>query len=645
MNKQHFKWIAILALVMNVLLCMVAGPGFISYAKTQYVDTSDYPELDELYSDYFRIGVAVQAIDHWNDPTAEIGNPDKEDLIDRCFNSMTFGNEFKPAYNFDSGSPTLFTVDPAAEELLVWAKEHNMPVRGHTLVWHSQVDPSIFAKDYKAYSGGKLTTYWDDKLDEDCLVDRDELIGRLKTYIYGVIEYTYKNGFGDVIYAWDVVNEATDENQPDGLRESYWKKIIGPEYLYYSFLFAREACVKYSGEYADLYDSVTTPKLYYNDYNEWYPKRVDIITRFISQDKFNENDSLIKSNVINDSGDGTILGDGLIDGIGMQGHLDSSQNIDTYIDALKAYDACTGDVQITELDVGINGSGDKAYYKQAEFYYDFFDALKKSVDEGVNLNSVTFWGLTDDASWRKGADPLLFNGDLSNKPCFDALIMAGEGTGFTLQDESSDTKAKDQTIDFEPTVSDSGTRLALPAVLGFKSRGTGHQSKVMLVSTDNHTEGADPGYCLKISREEQDAGVKYDASGYAGSCIEVKMYIKTEDTVIRLGMESENTNVIKTIQADGDWTCAEAMFDVPQNADFANVYVETDASADILLDDLTISLSDPASYEDYVKKNAGSYEGLKEEPDITKEDEQSVTQTPVKPWDSFKQWLLNLFKA
>ena len=49
---------------------------------------------------------------------------------DTCFNSITFGNELKPAYNFDPASATLFKVDPAAEELLNWARQHEMPVRG-----------------------------------------------------------------------------------------------------------------------------------------------------------------------------------------------------------------------------------------------------------------------------------------------------------------------------------------------------------------------------------------------------------------------------------------------------------------------------------------------------------------------------------
>ena len=395
--------------------------------------TINSDNLSEIYKYYFRMGVSVQAIDHWNDPTAEIGNPDKEELIKNCFNSMTFGNELKPAYNFDPTSETLFKVDPAAEELLTWAKDNGIPVRGHTLVWHSQVNPAIFAKDFKALVKGKETHDDKAKLDEDCLVGRDELIERLKKYIYGAIEYVYKNGYGDVVYAWDVVNEAIEEKESDGLRESYWKKIIGPEYLYYSFLFAREACVKYSAEYAELYGldpkkddlEVIMPQLFYNDYNEWYPKRSDICVRFISQDKFNEGGSLVKSDVIAENGDGTILGDGLIDGIGMQGHIDVNQDIDAYVTALRKYNDCIGNVQVTELDVGIKGKNDAAYEKQAKFYYDFFSALVAEVENGVNLSGVTFWGLTDDASWRRGADPLLFRKDLSHKSAFDAVVKAG----------------------------------------------------------------------------------------------------------------------------------------------------------------------------------------------------------------------------
>ena len=122
-----------------------------------YVDTNGYEQLDELYQNYFKFGVACEAIDHWNDFGKEIGNPAKEKLISTVFNSITCGNEMKPAYNFDPESENLFAIDPAAEEMLDFAVENDLKMRGHVLIWHSQVDPSIFAVDYKAFSDGKQT--------------------------------------------------------------------------------------------------------------------------------------------------------------------------------------------------------------------------------------------------------------------------------------------------------------------------------------------------------------------------------------------------------------------------------------------------------------------------------------------------------
>jgi GH35 family endo-1,4-beta-xylanase len=561
-------------------------------------DPASYEELDELYKDYFMMGTACEAIDHWNNKLAEIGNPDKEALISRMYQTITFGNEFKPAYNFDASSETLFKVNRAAKELLDWAKENGVAVRGHTLLWHSQNNPSIFAKDFKAYSNGKLTTRDTDVLDEDCLVSREVLLERLKAYIYGVLEYTYQNGYADIIYAWDVVNEASDESQPDGLRRSYWYQIIGPDYLYYTFLFAREASVMYSNQYASLYGlnpetddlSSIQPKLFYNDYNEWFATRGNAIVHFLSEEAWNENHDKVTSPVINPDGDGTIYGDGLLDGIGMQGHLNDTQNIEQYMTALKKYDAAVGEVHITELDVGCTRTDENAEFYQAEFYYRFFSRLIEEVKSGINLSSVTIWGLTDDNSWRKEVSPLIFRGDLSVKPAFEAMVMAAKGEEFSLTAFKIASEAKDKHVTFEPYKEGGKTKTITPQSVGIYSRGTGHQSVVTMVNTENHTEDAVIGFAIRVRRKEQDASMKMDMTSYIGRTVRITAYVKTQDKRIRMGLDTTTSEQLVEEKASDDWVEVSAICSIPEDLNSANLYIETDGNADFYVDDIDISV-------------------------------------------------------
>ena len=128
----------IIAALLAIVLVLGTFTGVSQASAVEYVDTSDYESLAELYKDYFKVGSACEAISHWNQKSREIGNKYKEDLILHVFNSITCGNEMKPAYNFDSKSPTLYTPDRAAVEMLDWAKANGMKMRGHTLLWHSQ---------------------------------------------------------------------------------------------------------------------------------------------------------------------------------------------------------------------------------------------------------------------------------------------------------------------------------------------------------------------------------------------------------------------------------------------------------------------------------------------------------------------------
>ena len=573
--------------------------------ETEYADVSEYERLDELYRDYFRFGVACEAISHWNDRNKEIGNPAKEELIGTVFNSITCGNEMKPAYNFDPESESLVGFNPAAKEMLDWAVRHDMGVRGHTLLWHSQVNPAIFAKDFQAYADGELTNSDSAELDEDCLVDRETLLERLKTYIYGVMEYTYQNGYARNIYAWDVVNEAADENNEDGLRRSYWYKIIGPDYLYYAFLYAREAETVYARQYAALYGldagtddlSEIMPKLFYNDYNEWFEDRSDKIVKFLTQDPWNENHAKVNSEVIAPGGDGTIYGDGLLDGIGMQGHLTDAQDIDQYMRALEKYSAAVDEVHITELDVGCSRTDETAWYYQAEFYHEFFAGLIEAVEGGAKLTSVTVWGLTDDASWRVDANPLLFYGNLDKKPAFDAVVLAAKGEAFDMTVAETLQEAGDLLINFEPYVEDGAVKNVELREAGILGRGTGHQAVLKLAQKTNHTEGAAIGFALQVSRKEQDAGMKFDVSRYAGKTITVTMHVMTEDKVIRMGLDTGSDAVLVETDSAEEWTALSARCTIPEDVRAAYIYLETDGAADFYVDDISVVCGDDGEGE------------------------------------------------
>ncbi len=581
----------------------------------KYEDVSGYEHLDELYQDYFRFGAACEAISHWNDKNKEIGNPSKEELISTVFNSITCGNEMKPAYNFDPESESLVSFNAAAKEMLDWAVANDMGMRGHTLLWHSQVNPSIFAKDFEAYEDGKLTRSDSAKLDEECLVDRETLLARLKTYIYSVMEYTYQNGYARNIYAWDVVNEAADESNEDGLRRSYWYKIIGPDYLYYAFLYAREAETIYAKQYAAEYGldaetddlSEIMPKLFYNDYNEWFEDRSDKIVKFLTQDKWNENHAKVQSDVIVPDGDGTIYGDGLIDGIGMQGHLSDTQDIDQYMRALQKYSAAVDVVHITELDVGCSRTDETAWYYQAEFYYKFFARLIEEVESGAKLTSVTVWGLTDDASWRVDANPLLFHGSLERKPAFDAVVMAAKGEAFDMTAADTLPEAGDLLIDFEPYVEAGKAKNIVLKEAGILGRGTGHQAVLEIEQKVNHTEGAPIGFALKVSRKEQDASMKFDVSRYAGKTITVTMHVKTEDKTIRMGLDTGSDAVLVESGSDAEWTKLSAVCAIPEDVRAAFIFVETDGAADFYVDDIAIvcgEVSSEALSEEETQVNA-----------------------------------------
>lgn len=550
--------------------------------------------LKELYSNYFSIGVACESI-HEQFTNNEIGNPDKEKLILQEFNSMTFGNELKPMYNMGWNSPDAteeylpFEINPNAKRMLDFARRNGIKVRGHVLVWHSQCPKEAFCKGYKPVTIPsdpellKARPFMKnfEQLDPVCFVDRETMLKRLNSYIRSAMEYMYKNGYGDTIYAWDVVNEAIElqDKQPTGLRNSYWYRVIGDDFIYWAFRYTKDAIDDYASMYARQYGvdagsivelKKIKPLLFYNDYNEFQPDKKEAIVDAIER---------------RTSEHGSILGENLIDGIGMQGHLSDNNNIDEYMQALNDYSKLVDYVHITELDVKCTSMNINAEYYQAKFYKKFFEELVKAKENGAKLTCVTFWGLTDDNSWIRGANPLLFHGDLSPKKSYIALKYAL--TGESLGDpEKIVINLDDRFYDFEPK----GDEPQKLENYGFKARGFAH-----IAFQQKFCHSGTTALSQEI-RFDDWSSISFDVSDFIGQTIEVSAWVKSPAKTVFIKADIDGYPLVGEAECKGDeWVEVKGRYKVPTDNHSMFLYFGTTEAVDgkfsaLYVDDVSIKL-------------------------------------------------------
>jgi len=357
--QRNFRSIVRVSFLLLIVV-MTSGCWLFPVEEEREVVVYDMPSLREIYKDYFEIGAAVSSAKR---STNTLQN--HRGLIKHHFSSLTAENEMKP--NALQGREGHFTYGDA-DKIVDFAIDNDMKVRGHTLVWHAQT-PDWFFKDEE----GELIYEKDDISEKD----RRLVIERLENHIEEVMTY-----YGDKVYAWDVVNEAVVDEGPATHRDdSPWYRILGDEFMEIAFRKAHEVDQ----------DAI----LFYNDYNpEMHYKRGRTISML---------ESLLAKGV-------------LIHGIGIQGHWDQNSNIAEIDQAIEMYADLGLEIHITELDVGMEGTTKE---RQAERYRDLFKVFKK---HSKVLTSVTLWGVTDDSSWRKGANPLLFNAQGEPKPAFWAIV-------------------------------------------------------------------------------------------------------------------------------------------------------------------------------------------------------------------------------
>ncbi|CAG8195801.1 unnamed protein product [Penicillium salamii] len=294
---------------------------------------------------------------------------------------------------WDSIEPTQGTFSYSKGDVIAdLAAKNGQKLRCHTLVWHSQLPNWV--------SSGTWTN--------------ETLIAAMKNHITNVVTH-YKGK----CYAWDVVNEALNE---DGTyRTNIFYQTIGEAYLPIAFATA----------------AVADPdvKLYYNDYN------IES-----SGSKSTGAQRIIK--LVQQYG-------AKIDGVGLQAHLivGSTPSQSAQATNLAAFAALGVDIAYTELDIRMTLPSTAALLAQQST--DYKNTVAACV-ANTKCIGVTIWDYTDKYSWV----PSVFSGqgaalpwdeNLAKKPAYDGILSALGGTA------SAGTTTTAATVVTTTTTAGSGT--------------------------------------------------------------------------------------------------------------------------------------------------------------------------------------------
>ncbi len=294
-----------------------------------------------------RVGAAMNL-------TALRTEPRYGEALAREFDIVTPENEMKWA----EIHPQRLTYDFAdADEIVAFAAARGMVVRGHTLVWHEQ-NPSWL----NAVSGGEMAD-----------VLRDHIAAVVGRYA------------GRYVAAWDVVNEAVDD---DGtLRNTIWRQRLGNGYVDTAFRLAHAA------------DPDAT--LVYNDYG----------TETIN----------VKSTAVYSLLRDMVARAVPVHAVGFQMHITTAGiDLESFRENIRRFASLGLQIHITELDV--RSQLPPNLIAQADVYRSVLDVCL----EFSACKTFQMWGFTDAHSWIPDRFPgfgaaLIFDENYRTKPAYDAL--------------------------------------------------------------------------------------------------------------------------------------------------------------------------------------------------------------------------------
>lgn len=257
----------------------------------------------------------------------ELSNTTYASILGSEFGEITPGNTMKWAYTEPSQNSFNFS---QADAVVNFARSHGEIVRGHTLVWYSQLPAwvsNLPANQVKAAMDNHITT-----------------------------EMAHFKG---QVYAWDVVNEAF--NDDGSFRVNPFYTAMGSAYITEAFRTARAAD--------------PSAKLCINDYNIEGENA-----------KSNALYAVVKS----------LKSQGLIDCVGFQSHLVSGSVPGDFQANLQRFASLGVQVQITELDIRMKlpRTTAKDAQQAADYAAVVNDCLAVSACAGITL-----WDFTDQYSW------------------------------------------------------------------------------------------------------------------------------------------------------------------------------------------------------------------------------------------------------
>jgi endo-1,4-beta-xylanase len=330
----------------------------------------DIPSVYETLSPYFVVGAAI--------------SPDLIDeeqhniLMTRHFNSLTAENAMKPGSIQPSEGEFRWT---GPDKLVQYARDNDIAIHGHTLVWHQQAAEWMFEDS----EGNPL---------EATPENKELVLQRLETHIRAVV-----GRYKDDVQVWDVVNEVIDPDNSDCMRRSRWYDLTGTDYIVTAFRVADEVAP----------DAV----LLINDYGTTESRRRTCLYSIVSD----------------------LRAQGVpIDGVGHQMHISiASPSAEVIEETILMFAELGVEQHITELDMSIYANDidsyttvpDEILVRQGKRYRAVFDVLKRQAD---HIQSVTFWGLADDHTWLKTTPiarinlPLLFDEQLQAKPAYWGVV-------------------------------------------------------------------------------------------------------------------------------------------------------------------------------------------------------------------------------